>query len=89
MDSVRPLLKSSKIVRKVAYSLFLFMFLLGNWYCSSTTTSPKAPMEEYQYLDKQIEDEKYASVLNLPVEVPVSEIEEALNQQIKGLLEAE
>lgn len=43
-------------------------------------------MEEYQYLDKQIEDEKYASVLNLPVEVPVSEIEEALNQQIKGLI---
>lgn len=43
-------------------------------------------MEEYKYSDKEIQNEKHLSVLNLPVEIPVSEIEAQINAQIKGLI---
>ncbi|ACT93801.1 DUF4403 family protein [Dyadobacter fermentans] len=43
-------------------------------------------MEEYKYSDKEIQNEKHLSVLNVPVEVPVAEIEKQINNQIKGLI---
>jgi hypothetical protein len=56
------------------------------WQCRPKNTSPKPPMEEYKYLDKEIQNEKYLSVLNLPVEIPVAELEAQLNNRIKGLI---
>jgi hypothetical protein len=56
------------------------------WNCRPQNTSPKAPMEEYKYLDREIQDEKHLSVVNLPVEVPVQEIEAQVNNTIKGLI---
>ena len=43
-------------------------------------------MEEYQYSDKEIQNEKHLSVLNVPVEIPVSELESQINAKIKGLI---
>jgi len=43
-------------------------------------------MEEYKYSDKEIQNEKHLSVLNVPVEIPISEIETQINNQIKGLI---
>lgn len=43
-------------------------------------------MEEYKYSDKEIQNEKHLSVLNVPVEIPVAEIEKQINNQIKGLI---
>ncbi len=43
-------------------------------------------MEEYKYSDKEIQNEKHLSVLNVPVEIPVTEIEKQINNQIKGLI---
>jgi hypothetical protein len=43
-------------------------------------------MEEYKYLDNELQSEKNTSVLNLPVEMPVAELEAQLNNQIKGLI---
>jgi len=43
-------------------------------------------MEEYKYSDKEIQNEKHLSVLNVPVEIPISELEAQINAQIKGLI---
>ncbi|WP_353718046.1 DUF4403 family protein [Dyadobacter sp. 676] len=43
-------------------------------------------MEEYKYSDKEIQNEKHLSVLNLPVEIPVEEIEAQINNKITGLI---
>ncbi len=43
-------------------------------------------MEQYKYLDKEIQSEKHLSTLNVPVEMPVSELELQLNNSIKGLI---
>ncbi|SEJ11406.1 protein of unknown function [Dyadobacter sp. SG02] len=43
-------------------------------------------MEEYKYSDKEIQNEKHLSVLNVPIEIPVAEIEKQINNQIKGLI---
>jgi len=59
---------------------------LAQWSCRSKTTSPKKPMEEYLYSDAEIQKEKHLSVLNLPIEMPVSELETQINAQLKGLI---
>lgn len=66
--------------------LFAMSFALSVWQCRSKSTSPKAPMEEYKYSDNQIQNEKHLSVLNVPVEIPISEIENQINTKIKGLI---
>src|SRR5215217_1181635 len=43
-------------------------------------------MEEYKYSDKEIQNERHLSVLNVPIEIPVSEIENQINAKIKGLI---
>ncbi|WP_221393864.1 DUF4403 family protein [Dyadobacter sp. NIV53] len=43
-------------------------------------------MEEYKYSDKEIQSEKHLSVLNVPVEIPISELEAQINAKIKGLI---
>lgn len=67
--------------------MVLAVVVLTQWQCKTATkTTPKAPMEEYQYSDKELQNEKHLSVLNLPVEIPVAEIENQLNQKLKGLI---
>ncbi len=41
-------------------------------------------MEEYLYSDTEIQNEKHLSVINLPIEMPISELETQINTQIKG-----
>ncbi|CAG4991674.1 hypothetical protein DYBT9275_00808 [Dyadobacter sp. CECT 9275] len=43
-------------------------------------------MEEYKYSEKEIQSEQHLSVLNVPVEIPVAEIEAQINAKIKGLI---
>ncbi|MCE6989344.1 DUF4403 family protein [Dyadobacter sp. CY323] len=43
-------------------------------------------MEEYKYSEKEIQNERHLSVLNIPIEIPVSEIESQINAKIKGLI---
>ncbi|NIJ53180.1 DUF4403 family protein [Dyadobacter arcticus] len=66
--------------------LIACVILLAQWQCRPKSTSPKAPMEEYKYSETEIQNEKHISVLNIPVEIPVSEIENQINAKIKGLI---
>jgi hypothetical protein len=43
-------------------------------------------MEEYMYSDKAIQNEKHLSVMNVPIELSVKEIENQINAKIKGLI---
>ncbi|PWJ58190.1 uncharacterized protein DUF4403 [Dyadobacter jejuensis] len=43
-------------------------------------------MEAYQYSDEQVSKESHLSYLNLPVEIPLQEIEDQLNAKISGLI---
>jgi hypothetical protein len=86
LDTVQRLLKLNRSGSTILLLLLLAFITWSNWQCRSTSTSPKAPMEEYKYSDKEIQNEKYLSTLNVPVEIPVSELENQINAQIKGLI---
>lgn len=47
---------------------------------------PKVPKENYLYSDVQIQNEKHLSIVNLPLEVPISELEKQINAQLNGLI---
>jgi hypothetical protein len=86
-DTVPRLLRSNKFINQFVLVLLLATVAFSQWQCrSATNTSPKAPMEEYQYSDKEIQNEKHLSVINLPVEIPISELENQINGKIKGLI---
>jgi len=85
-DTVQRSSKSNKFISKPLLAIVLVALAVSQWQCRSSSTSPKAPMEEYQYSDKEIQNEKHLSVLNLPVEIPISELENQINAQIKGLI---
>lgn len=86
-DTVQPLLRLSKFIRKPLLAVLLAFVSWGNWQCrSGSSTSPKAPMEEYKYSDKEIQNEKHLSAVNVPVEIPISELENQINSKIKGLI---
>ncbi len=60
-------------------------FLLGQ--CSPKGTSqPTAPKETYLYSNMQIQNEKHLSVVNIPVETPLAELEKQINTQLNGLI---
>ncbi|SEI57824.1 protein of unknown function [Dyadobacter koreensis] len=71
---------------RVIWVLLFAAIGLAQWSCRSKTTSPKKPMEEYLYSDAEIQNEKHLSVVNLPIEMPVSELETQINAQLKGLI---
>lgn len=50
------------------------------------TQQPKAPQETYIYSDMQIQDEKHLSLVNIPLEMPIAELEKQINSQINGLI---
>lgn len=88
-DTVLPLLKLNNLLKRFAWILVWIILGFAQWQCRSKTTSPQKPMEEYLYSDSEIQNEKHLSVLNLPVEMPVAELESQLNNQIKGLIYAD
>ncbi len=47
---------------------------------------PAAPKEKYLYTDMQLQDEKHLSSINVPVEMPLIELERQLNAQLNGLI---
>jgi hypothetical protein len=47
---------------------------------------PAAPKENYLYSNMQIQNEKHLSVVNIPVETPLVELEKQLNAQLNGLI---
>ena len=62
----------------------LGLLLLG---CGKSDPSqPKAPRESYRYSDMQLQNEKHLSVVNLPLEMPVAELEKQINAQLTGLI---
>ncbi|WP_229236002.1 DUF4403 family protein [Dyadobacter tibetensis] len=69
---------------EVVAALSGLIFLLNA--CESKYSSPAPPMEKYLYSDDQVMNEKHLSYVNLPVEIPVQEIENQLNAQLKGLI---
>jgi hypothetical protein len=86
-DTVQRSLRLSRFISKPLKVMVLTVVLVTQWQCKTTTkTTPKAPMEEYQYSDKELQNEKHLSALNVPVEIPVAEIENQLNQKLKGLI---
>lgn len=50
------------------------------------TTNPKAPKESYNFSKSQVENRRYVSTLNLPVDITFAEIERQLNTQIPDLI---
>lgn len=85
-DTVRRSLKLNNRFKRLVWVLLLITMGLGQWNCRPKTTSPKKPMEEYLYSDAELQNEKHLSVLNLPIEMPVSELETQINAQLKGLI---
>jgi hypothetical protein len=53
---------------------------------SQGPTQPKAPKEQYLYSDMQIQNEKHISAVNLPLEMPLTELEKQINHQLEGLI---
>jgi hypothetical protein len=82
--------KSSKSVRILYYVLAwgtgtLLALLLVQ--CSPKGSSqPTAPKESYTYSTMQLQNEKHLSVVNIPVETPLVELEKQLNAQLNGLI---
>lgn len=63
--------------------LFIALFLVQ---CKNAAVQPKAPIEKYLHTDMEIQNEKYLSTVNIPVEVPLAELEKQINAQLKGLI---
>lgn len=86
MATALHLSNSNKVLFRIGAITFMILSGMIQWQCRSKNTSPKPPMEQYKYLDKEIQSEKHLSTLNVPVEMPVSELELQLNNSIKGLI---
>ncbi len=56
--------------------------------CTKKTTLPKAGKPEARYLfsEMEIKNEKYLSTVNIPVSIPVKEIENQINSKLNGLI---
>ena len=50
------------------------------------SSQPAAPKEKYLYSTMQIQNEKHLSIVNIPVEIPLVELEKQLNAQLNGLI---
>ncbi|TAG21745.1 MAG: DUF4403 family protein [Cytophagia bacterium] len=50
------------------------------------STQPKAPAELYNHTNMEIQDEKHRSVVNIPVELALTDVAKQLNAQIQGLI---
>ena len=71
-------------IYRLGIGVFLSLFL---WQCKpGSMQEPKAPRETYLYSDMQIQNEKHLSVVNLPLEIPLSELEKQINTQLNGLI---
>ena len=63
------------------------LLLLGLGQCKpAAPNQPAAPPEKYLYSDMQLQDEKHLSSINVPVEMPLIELEKQLNAQLNGLI---
>lgn len=52
----------------------------------NTTTQPKAPTAAYSHTQMEIQNEKHRSVVNIPVEITLSDVAKQLNAQVQGLI---
>lgn len=65
--------------------ILVFVWLAGG--CKpKPTTNPKAPKESYNFSNAQVENRRYVSTLNVPVDITFAEIERQLNAQIPDLI---
>lgn len=86
LDTVQRSLKLNNRFKRIIWFFLLAGIGLSQWQCRPKTTTPKKPMEEYLYSDAEIQNEKHLSVINLPIEMPISELQAQINAQIKGLI---
>ncbi|WP_373512794.1 DUF4403 family protein [Persicitalea sp.] len=78
-------MKSSLLIYIRPGLCLLFGLLLAQ--CKpDAPNQPAAPKEKYLYSDMQLQDEKHLSSVNLPVEMPLIELERQLNAQLSGLI---
>lgn len=82
--------KSSKSVRTLqhvlAWGIGAVLALLLVQCGPKGSSQPTAPKESYIYSTMQIQNEKHLSVVNIPVETPLVELEKQLNAQLNGLI---
>jgi len=64
--------------------LILVPLALLLWSCGVSRFEPKQPEEKYT--DTRIDIPKLISVVNIPVEIPIAEIENQINTQVQGLI---
>jgi hypothetical protein len=70
--------------RLFCYFLVVSVLVVG---CKpKPTTNPKAPKESYNFSNAQVENRRYVSTLNVPVDITFAEIERQLNAQIPDLI---
>lgn len=85
------MLKSSKCVKTwiqpgLSVGVGLVLILLFTQCSPQGSSQPTAPKENYLYSNMQIQNEKNVSVVNIPVEIPLGELEKQLNTQLNGLI---
>ncbi len=49
-------------------------------------SNPQKPEEAYKYTRMELENEKYLSTLNIPVQIPVHLLQKQINEQLKGVI---
>lgn len=81
-----PLSKSSRLVRTFVYGACLAISSVLLQCKPPVATQPTAPEEKYLYSAMEIQNEKHISTVNIPVEIPLAELERQLNAQLNGLI---
>ncbi len=73
------------MVRLVFFGFILLVFLAFLvWSCQPSRFEPKQPEEKYA--DAQVTIPKLVSVVNIPVEISIAELQNQINTQVKSLI---
>lgn len=64
----------------------LLVLLIGVNCTNTKSTNPAKPKEAYDLTLMDVENEKYLSTLNIPLQIPVALLQKQLNEQLKGTI---
>lgn len=66
--------------------LGIILSVIGFGCTKKAGNAPNKPEETYKYTRMELEKEKYLSTLNIPVQIPVTLLQEQINNQLKGII---
>ena len=77
----------NKLLTSAWLSIICILMTAGCSPSSGVLTNPKAPTEKYNLQNTmQLQKEQYVSVVNVPIEVSLLDVEKQINAQLNGLL---